>query len=138
MVEGSSSWTIAAGELPVAIYGLRAVSVNNRVLITGNQHCNEAIISYNYYSNITGGLHFESVSYQDDVLEFRKEDQSWTRIGKMSVGRSSHGVSVVNAADVAEYCTKTIIPVSDGGRHSVPPPSQNSSYVRSDFFDDLF
>merc|ERR1712029_1091590 len=64
--------------------GAVGVSVNNRFLLTGG----------------TGGT-------QDDVLGFRKEDQSWTQIGKLSVGRNYHGVSVVNAADVTDYCTST-------------------------------
>ena len=35
LVEGASAWTFI-GELPVAMYGLRAVSLNNKILIIGN------------------------------------------------------------------------------------------------------
>ena len=35
LVEGSEAWT-EVGELPVAIIGLRGVSLNNNIFMTGN------------------------------------------------------------------------------------------------------
>ena len=35
LVEGASAWKFI-GELPVAMYGLRGVSLNNKILIIGN------------------------------------------------------------------------------------------------------
>ena len=35
LVDGTTAW-MSAGELPVAMYGLKAVSLNNKIFITGN------------------------------------------------------------------------------------------------------
>ena len=36
LVEGDSSWT-TVGNLPKAVYGIRGVSFNNRIIMTGEQ-----------------------------------------------------------------------------------------------------
>ena len=35
LVDGAVTWT-EVGELPVSMYGLRGVSLNNKILMTGN------------------------------------------------------------------------------------------------------
>ena len=35
LVDGAATWS-TAGELPVAMLGLRGVSLNNKILMTGN------------------------------------------------------------------------------------------------------
>ena len=37
LVEGDASWT-TVGNLPKAFYGIRGVSLNNRIIMTGEQH----------------------------------------------------------------------------------------------------
>ena len=40
----------------------------------------------------------------DDVLRFEPKTSEWVKIGRMKTGRHSHGASLVNMADVIDYC----------------------------------
>ena len=42
--------------------------------------------------------------FYNDVLKFDPSSLQWTNVGAMSEGRYGHGVSVVKAEDVEEYC----------------------------------
>ena len=102
-MDGGSEWT-ATGELPVVMDGLRGVSMNNKVFITGNI-IHSAMISISINSN-PGGFNFDNydLNYQDYILQFNVDNGSWTHVGQLQVTRSDHGASVVNVEDIINYC----------------------------------
>merc|ERR1712037_45664 len=80
-------WTTSGGRLPRPMSGLRAATVNDRILIFGGY----------------GG------SYHDDILEYNKTPidpnrDSWVVVGRMTQTRSSNAVSVVQAQDFSQWC----------------------------------
>ena len=98
LVEEADVW-VEVGDLPVAMWGLQGVSLNNNVLMTGN-----IIIQHQHiFCEITGG--FDGIrSHHDFILQFNPEDGSWLQVGQLQNARSYHGVSVVNADHIIDYC----------------------------------
>ena len=90
-------WRTVAGKLPVAVWGLKVATINNRVLIFG--------IVYYFCSkvkSISSGGHV--VGGNKKILEFNFDTESWTEIGTMMVARGRHAVSVVPYDDYAKWC----------------------------------
>lgn len=84
LVAGESSWR-QVGDLPtVPILGLRGVSINNNILMTGGQ--DSTYDNHNY------------------VLAFNSSEENWTVDGHMQKGRGYHAVSVVPMAQVIDFC----------------------------------
>ena len=82
----------------MAMEGLRGVSLSHNILMTGK------IISCmtDSKSTIIGGRN--GSDYQDYVLQFNPDDESWTQVGKLKVARGWHGASLVQVEDVFDVC----------------------------------
>ena len=98
LVEGDSVWQ-EAGELPTARYGARAVTVNSRVILTGESLCGGRLC--NIY---TGGFTPFPGEYYASIHRFDPATLAWLEVGAMRQPRSFHGLSVVMAEDIRDYC----------------------------------
>ena len=95
------SWTTTGAKLPRAMRGLRAATIDDRVLIFG------IIILYSshtrYHRNIIFAGGYDGSSY-DDILEYNPDEDSMVVVGRMSQARYYHAVSVVQAQDYSMWC----------------------------------
>ena len=73
------SWTTIGARLPRPMSGLRAATIDDRVVIFGNY-------------------------YYDDILEYNPDEDSMIVVGRMSQARSNYAVSVVQAQDFSMWC----------------------------------
>jgi len=81
-----NSWR-QVGDLPtVPINGLRGVSFNNNIIMTGGH-------DYDGHNN-----------YYDYVLSYNTTSQSWTLVGNMRSSRGFHAASVVPMDQIVDYC----------------------------------
>ena len=101
LVEGTTAW-MSAGELPVAMNGLRGVSFDNNIFVTGNISIQQKYFSY-VFPDITGGSS-DGNSYQDSILQFNPDDGSWTQVGQLQESRYDHGASVVDIDNFINFC----------------------------------
>ena len=104
LVAGASAWALV-GPLPASMHGLRAAAVDNRVFMFGE----EAALAINIRLSIsTGGfgpLEGEDGTFIFDwILEFDRDVEIWTEIGKMSQKRAFHAVSPVRFQDISRFC----------------------------------
>jgi len=76
-------WT-KGGDLPRAMYGLRAVRSSERVVVTGG---------------------WDGGNTSSEVLQYEEIAETWSEIGKMKKARSSHAVVAVD--DVSLFCYGT-------------------------------
>ena len=98
LVSGATSWT-QVGDLPtVPITGLRGASINNKIIMTGNEY----LVQFNFIYKYTGGV-AASMTY-DYVLSFNNTDGSWAQVGNMRKPRGYHAVSVVPLDQIIDYC----------------------------------
>jgi len=79
-----NSWT-EAGKLLVRIHGMRAATVNSRVLLFGG---------------------YDNRNARNDILEYDPETKVWTQIGTMREARAGHAVSVVDFRDYVDVDSK--------------------------------
>jgi len=85
LVSGSSAW-LKVGDLPtVPIMGLRGVSFNNKIIMTGGGNRN---------------------GNQNYVLSYNVSERSWNQVGNMRMARSFHGASLVPVDQIIDYCLK--------------------------------
>ena len=104
LLPGASSWRLS-GELPSARSGLRAVTLDNKIVVSGN--CQ---LSYYEYTNLyVGGYGYNfGDDYLNQILEFDQESGIWQPFGsgdvKMKMTRSSHAMTVVNFNQITMYC----------------------------------
>merc|ERR1711915_120325 len=82
LIIGSASWQ-TAGSLPNAVYGIRGVSISNKIILTGGYNNGE---------------------YLDPVLEFNQETRDWKLVGHLSEPRNLHAASVVPLNEATKYC----------------------------------
>ena len=107
LLHGDSTWT-QVGSLPHSLFGLKAVSLNNEVIATGDVYQ----LQFQYVVVIVpiskGGTHRNDLIdlgiNQKTVLKFDPITFQWSEVGTMKKKRSNHAISAVNAEDVAEYC----------------------------------
>ena len=104
LVAGAAAWALV-GPLPASMHGLRAAAVDNRVFMFGE----EAALAINIRLSIsTGGfgpLEGEDGTFIFDwILEFDRDVEIWTEIGKMSQKRAFHAVSPVRFQDISRFC----------------------------------
>jgi len=86
MVEGSS-WQ-AVGSLPKACEGLRGISVNNQIFMTGGM----------------GTEHFADDSADSQILKYNVAEKKWVEVGRMHISRFYHALAVLPKAKVEQYC----------------------------------
>ena len=133
-IEGSSQWT-ESGTLPPKIgiqtaalnttantttttatptptatttVGIRGVSFNNKVFVTGELLNILSQTVDRYLTSFKGGSSDRTYPDPDEVtdaiLQFDTDSLEWTQVGAMNVARYDHAMSVVNVSDVQEYC----------------------------------
>merc|ERR1719270_131135 len=73
---------IPVSSLPRAVGGLRSVSYENTILVTG-------------------GGSYSGENSVDQILEYNPGRDQWNTIGHMNTSRSGHGVGLVNVDDFA-------------------------------------
>jgi len=81
LIEGGQTWNFQQ-PLPSGRKGLRGVSLPDTVIMTGG---------------------YDRSNF-DDVLTYVPETSDWKNIGSMKTARRYHGASLVNMADVIDYC----------------------------------
>ena len=74
-----------SGDLPQPTAALRSVSVNNEIIACGGS--NGSAVTANY-----------------SVVKFNPSTLQWLQVDTMKQVRSNHAMSVVNVADIIEYC----------------------------------
>lgn len=79
LVIGDSEWVLA-GPLPQARWGVRAVSLQNSILLTGGR--DRVNDDYNYY---------------DAIMKLTFGTQNWVNIGRLGQGRYYHAMTTVPA-----------------------------------------
>ena len=97
--EGQLGWT-DVGPLPFAATLLRGVSLNNRIIMTGDNFFLQ-LLSQNVLP-LPGG--YTDKNTLSSILSFDVNSLDWTQVGSMLMKRGGHGVSVVNSEDVLQYC----------------------------------
>ena len=70
-MDGASAWT-TVGELPVAVPGIRGVSLDNKILMTGGIIIHNMI--NNNSDNAGGGIYDEGYIEFDFVLQFNSDE----------------------------------------------------------------
>ena len=98
LTSGASVWT-ETGPLPSPRAYSRGVSINNRILITGTGKAKKDKTSC---SIVSGG--FNKTSPLGEIMQFDPDSENWSMVGVMKNAREYHGISVVNATIVEEYC----------------------------------
>ena len=72
-----------SGDLPQPTAALRSVSVNNEIIACGGS---------------TGS------AVTDNIVKFNPSTLEWLQVDTMKQPRGYHAMSVVNVADIIEYC----------------------------------
>ena len=103
LYNGDPAWTTAGlGHLPAPANGLRGVSVDNNILVTGSQ--SSGILWTSSLLLHSGGL-TSSMSTLDETVMFNKQTQSWDTVGHLNKAISAHAASLVSLDDVIEHCS---------------------------------
>ena len=96
------AWTTTGARLPRPMEGLRAATIDDRVLIFGNY---TLFITHKiYHRNILFAGGRDNSYYSDDILEYDPDKDSMIVVGRMSQDRGLHAVSVVQAQDFSVWC----------------------------------
>ena len=85
LISGSETW-LEVGDLPVPLVAMQGVSIHNTIILTGG-----------------AGQNFDAFNV---VLSFNITSEEWHQVGEMREKRHSHGVSLVSAEDVSDFCSK--------------------------------
>ena len=93
LMEGDSQWQVlSAAQLPLKIDGIRGVSINNNIYVTG-MNFNENIKYINYILYDAGGSN--GIESHDLVYKFDKENQSWElHSEKLQTKRAYHAIGI--------------------------------------------
>ena len=90
----SSAWK-EVGPLPKSLSGLQAVTFNNHLIVTG-------------------GWDMSEVHY-DTIYSFSPDSEEWTEMGRMTIPRGVHAISIVNDIDcTTSVSTTPPTPIIDG------------------------
>ena len=96
----NNAWKTAS-ELPFSrlVWGVSAVTFNNRALVFGNdKNCTYKKSDLKYPS---GG---HTTSDLNKIFEFNKENETWSEIGSMKETRRHNRVAIVPYSDFAKWC----------------------------------
>ena len=106
LVQGATSWAIS-GPLPSPRQVLRAVTLDNKIFVTGTYSIYRQGLYDTCCTCIAGGVgNYDGNDYPiyDDILELDKTERVWKNAGAMSVKRYDHAVSAINYNSILEYC----------------------------------
>ena len=105
---GSSSWTLISDSLPARMYGLRSISINNEIFLTGIKleifggilgnfvtKCHSYMFCTKY--SFSGG--WDGLLTTDGILQFNKETNKFVEVGKLQQRRQYPSVSLVKTND---------------------------------------
>lgn len=84
-VPGDAAWITlpTSGDLPGPRPGLKGVSLDNKIFMTGGYNDGEPI---------------------DEILKLNIDTMKWELVSHMKSSRSFHGISSVPMSSVADYC----------------------------------
>ena len=97
----TSLWiTLESARLPQAMDGVRAVSVDNTIILTGN-----IVIIYidHFEINILGGI-VDGWKVKSYILKLDVTTEAWSLVGQLKKERAWHAMSVVSLDDVKNFC----------------------------------
>ena len=92
---------VPGGALPWPRYGVRVVTLNNRVLLFGEKII---LICWPLIVCTYEGGGDSNWNKRAEILEYSDERGKWIRVGEMSEKRSFHAASVVDFNDFKNYC----------------------------------
>ena len=84
LTEGAPAWTFA-GLVPLQRW-IAVVSINNEIIVSGGNCACSIGATY------------------DNIFKFNPSTLEWLQVDTMKQPRSHHAMSVVNVADIIEYC----------------------------------
>ena len=99
-------WVITRAKLPTLMTSLRAITIDNRILIFGMIFlCLCLFLHSNLFVVFPGGNKFDGEQKTSDtILEYDITGDSYKEIGHMLDKRFSHAVSVVQYSDFSPWC----------------------------------
>ena len=109
LIDGISlKWTMV-GDLPgLAVAGLRGVTLNNNIFMTGSILYIFTFLAIFSMKYITGGYfsgpNSGPAQPSDQILKFNKDNNTWETVGNMLMERSNHAISVVPLNDIIDFC----------------------------------
>ena len=95
---------VPGGALPWPRYGVRVVTLNNRVLLFGEEIiliCFLSLIACTYVGGEDDLLEHVDNEHAE-ILEY--SEGKWTSVGEMSIERSHHGVSIIDFDKFKDHC----------------------------------
>ena len=105
-VSGASSWIeVVGGDLPMPSQGISGVSFQNQILMMGKN-----LLNYEENNSVifdTGGWYNSDNNYgstSNMVLNFNTSNQNWDMLGNMMSSRVYHGLSLVPAMNIMDFC----------------------------------
>ena len=105
LLEGGASWSIV-GDLPRASIGIRCVSFDNKIILTGNHYPTDRNLALDEFISVIGG-EYNDKTESDQVLLFNTNEEKWENVGKLKTVRYRHGMSTIPLADVPPSCYKS-------------------------------
>ena len=102
LVAESKKWRFS-GKLPTSRWGLRGVSINNKIIIAGQ--CNniklKSLLYFLIIHDIKGGNSGSSKKGTplNEVLEFRPQYEDWRQVSRLKYARRDHAMSVLKSFD---------------------------------------
>ena len=102
LVAESKKWRFS-GKLPTSRWGLRGVSINNKIIIAGQ--CNniklKSLLYFLIIHDIKGGNSGSSKKGTplNEVLEFRPQSEDWRQVSRLKFARRDHAMSVLKSFD---------------------------------------
>ena len=104
LVAGAATW-LTAGPLASHRFGLRGVTLNNKIIMTGEVHSSIPDDCLQSIQPFVGGR-FSSSSWAatEDVLVFDADTAQWRRVGAMEERRGFHALSRVNYNTIKHHC----------------------------------
>ena len=106
LVAGAKKWRFS-GKLPTSRWGLRGVSINNKIIIAGQCQSVPKILNWNTHNifclihDIKGGNSGSSKKGTplNEVLEFRPQSEDWRQVSRLKHARRDHAMSVLKSFD---------------------------------------
>ena len=104
--QDASQWVLVlTGELPYPAKYISGTTLDNRLIMAGK------LIKWLLSIVFVGTLYLivfylkGGADRYDQILEWEPATGQWKQLGKLNRGRYSHGMSVIDVADVIEFCS---------------------------------
>ena len=103
LVAGAATW-LTAGTLPSHRFGLRGVTLNNKIIMTGQPSSIPGDCLQSIQPFVGGRFSSSSWAATEDVLMFDAGTAQWRRVGAMEERRGFHALSRVNYNAIKHHC----------------------------------